>query len=74
MVNIDILQKGDEVLSINERFLAIKRKNGMVDLYSVMINEANELMIDPIKMAAIGYGAGTVSKELSDGDTTVYTF
>lgn len=73
MVSIDILKKGDEVLSINERFLAIKRKNGTVDIFNIMYTEENELAIDPIKAAVIGYGEGTVGKKL-DEDTMVYTF
>lgn len=73
MVDIDILKKGDEVLTINERFLAVKRKNGTVDIFSVMYNEANELLIDPVKAAVIGYGEGTVSKKM-DEETTIYTF
>lgn len=74
MINIDILKKGDEVLTINERFLAVKRKNGTVDIFNVMFNEENELFIDPIKSAAIGYGEGLVGKKMDDGDTTIYTF
>lgn len=74
MFNIDILKKGDEVLSINDKFLAVKRKNGTVDIYKVMFNEENEIFIDPIKAAIIGYGEGTVGKTLEDGETTVYTF
>ena len=74
MINIDILKKGDEVLSINERFLAIRRKSGVVDIFNVFINQENELSIDPIKAAAIGFGEGTVSKVLDDGETTVFTF
>ena len=73
MVDINILKKGDEVLTINERFLAVKRKNGTVDIFSIMYNEANELLIDPVKTAVIGYGEGTVSKKL-DEETTIYTF
>lgn len=74
MININILKKGDEVLSINERFLAVKRKNGIVDIFNVMFNDQNEILIDPVKVAVIGFGEGTVSKELEDGETTVYTF
>ena len=74
MFNIDILKKGDEVLSINDKFLAVKRKNGTVDIYKVMFNEENEIFIDPITAAIIGYGEGTVGKTLEDGETTVYTF
>ena len=74
MVNIDILKKGDEVITINDRFLAVKRKNGRVDIYKVLFDEKNELYIDPIKEAEIGYGEGVVGKKLGDGETTVYTF
>ncbi len=74
MVNINILKKGDEVLNINEKFLAVKHKNGIVDIYSVMFNEKNEMIIDPLKTAVIGYGEGLVSKESEDGETIVYTF
>lgn len=74
MININILKKGDEILSINERFLAVKRKNGTVDIFNIIYNEQNELMIDPLKAAVIGYGEGTVGKMLEDGETTVYTF
>ena len=74
MININILKKGDEVLSINERFLAVRRKNGTVDIFNVMFSEQNEIFVDPVKIAVLGYGEGTVSKELEDGETTVYTF
>ena len=74
MIEIKILSKGDSVLEINERFLAIKRKNGEVDIYKVLFNEEGELAIDPVKSAVIGFGDGVVSKKLDDGDTTVFTF
>ena len=48
-------------------------KNGTVDIFSVMYNEANELLIDPVKAAVIGYGEGTVSKKM-DEETTIFTF
>lgn len=74
MISINILKKGDEVLSINERFLAIKRKGGTVDIYNVVFNEEGELGIDPVKSAEIGYGEGLVEKVLDDGETKVFTF
>lgn len=74
MININILHKGDEVITINERFLAIKRKGGTVDIFNVIYNEKNEILIDPVKTAMIGFGEGTVSKESDDGETTLYTF
>ena len=39
-----------------------------------MYNEENEIFIDPVKAAVIGFGEGTVGKNLDDGETTVYTF
>lgn len=74
MIEINILKKGDSVLSINDRFLAVKRKNGEVDIYKVMFNDDGELAIDPLKSTTIGYGDGIVSKKLDDGETTIFTF
>lgn len=74
MVSIEILNKGDSVLTITDQFLAIRRKNGEVDIFNVMVNEANEFCIDPIKSAVIGFGSGIVGKTLDDGETTVYQF
>ena len=74
MITINILKKGDEVLSITDHILAVKRKNGEVDIFNVMFNEENEFIVDPIKTASIGFGNGTVSKSMDDGETTVYIF
>lgn len=74
MFNISILRKGDDVLCVNERFLAVKRKNGEVDIYKVLFNEKDEFLIDPVKTATVGFGEGTVSTDMEDGETTVYTF
>ncbi len=74
MVKINILKKGDEVISVTDNFLAVKRKNGGVDIFRVMMTEENEFCIDPVKVTSIGYGTGTVSKDLDDGNTTVYSF
>ena len=38
MIKINILKKGDEVISLNEKFLAVKRKNGTVDVYNILFN------------------------------------
>lgn len=74
MITIDVLKKGDEVLNINERFLAIKREDGTVDIYNILFNDMNELFVDPIKYAVIGYGEGLIGKQLDNGETQVYTF
>lgn len=73
MININLLKKGDEVLSMNEKFLAIKRKDGTVDVYNVFFNEEG-VYVDPIKTAVIGYGEGTVEKVLDDGETRIVSF
>lgn len=74
MYNISILRKGDTVLCVNDRFLAVKRKNGEVDIFKVLFSEKDEFLIDPVKTATIGFGEGTVSSDMEDGETTVYTF
>ena len=73
MLNINLLKKGDEVLSINEKFLAIRRKDGTVDVYNVFFNEEG-IYVDPIKNATIGYGEGMVEKLLDDGITKIVEF
>lgn len=69
MLNVNFLQKGDEVLSITDHILAVRRKNGEVDLYKVVVGDDEEMPIyvDPRKIAVIGFGNGTVEKELDDG-------
>lgn len=73
MININVLKKGDEVLTINEKFLAVKRKDGTVDIYNVFFNEEG-IYVDPIRSAIIGYGEGMVEKLLDDGETRIVEF
>ena len=73
MININVLKKGDEVLTINEKFLAIKRKDGTVDIYNVFFNEEG-IYVDPIRSAIIGYGEGMIEKLLDDGETKIVEF
>ena len=74
MIEVKLLNKGDSVLEINDKFLAIKRKNGEVDVYKVGFSDQDEFLVDPIKAAVITYGDGVVSKTSEDGETTVFTF
>lgn len=73
MININILNKGDTVLSINDQFLAVKRKDGTVDIYNVAFSE-NGIVIDPVKSACIGYGKGTVEMVDSEEQRKVIMF
>ena len=74
MIRMNLLKKGDQVLSINEQFLAVRRRNGEVELYRVYFTDAGEIGIDPLRAGIIGFGDGTVSKQTDDGRTTVYEF
>ncbi len=75
MLKFNFLKKGDEIISFNDQILSIKRKNGEVDIFKVLIgdNEDMPIYIDPVKIAVIGYGDGIVEKELDDG-TKLYNF
>ena len=73
MFDIRILHKGDEVICVNDHFLAVKRKSGEVDIFKVVFDERGEFLIDPVKVATVGFGEGTVSASLDD-ETTVYSF
>jgi len=68
MTNINILNKGDTVIHINEQFLAVKRKDGTVDIYNVAFSDEG-LIVDPVKSACIGYGKGTVEMNGQKAET-----
>lgn len=67
-MRINILQKGDQVLNVTEDFIAVRRKNGEVDLVKLFKDETG-LRIDTENKITIGYGHNTV--ELTDGDVKI---
>lgn len=67
-MRIDVLKKGDSVLSVNRDFIAVRRKNGEVDLIPFMEDEMG-LRVNTEQIVTIGYGNNTVSAELDDGIT-----
>lgn len=71
-MRIDILKKGDEVLTVDKDFIAVKRVNGEVDLIPLIDDEETGLRINVSKIVTIGYGDNTVSGEL--GDVTVINY
>lgn len=71
-MRIDILKKGDEVLSVDKDFIAVKRVNGEVDLIPLIDDEETGLRVNVSKIVTIGYGDNTVSAEL--GDVTVINY
>lgn len=74
MIEVKLLNKGDSVIELNDKFLAIKRKNGEVDVYKVGFTDQDEFVVDPLKAAVITFGDGIVAKTSDDGETTVFTF
>ena len=73
MLKINILKKGDSVIFMNERVLAVKRKNGTVDLFRIAFTQ-DDLYVDPVRMAVIGYGEGLIEREQEDGVTKLIMF
>ncbi len=66
MIRIDILNKGDEVISVTNSFIAIRRNNGEVDL--VPIEETNTgIRVDENGIVTIGYGDNVVTIEHESG-------
>ena len=67
-MRINILQKGDRVLAVTQEFIAVQRKNGEVDIVTLVRDETG-LRVNQEDIVTIGYGQYTV--EVTDGDITV---
>jgi len=65
-MKINILKTGDRVINVTTDFIAIKRKNGEVDIVP-LVKEGNGLWIDNENITTIGYGNNTVQSETIDG-------
>lgn len=65
-MKINILKEGDSVLSITEKFIAVQRKNGEVDMVPLYMDENSGLRIDESKIVTIGYGDNTVSAKIGN--------
>lgn len=70
-MKIGTLKKGDKVLTITAEFIAVRRKNGEVDIIP-MVKDEMGLRVDIEGIIAIGYGENIV--EVSTGDVVVTTF
>lgn len=73
MIKINILKKGDEVLNITNDFVAVKRKNGEVDIIH-FFKENGNWRVDFDNIVTIGYGKNTIQITSPDSDTTITTF
>lgn len=71
-MKINVLRKGDKVLSVTSEFLAIQRKNGEVDILPIISDEQG-VRIETEKIVTVGFGDNTVESEVIDG-VVVTTF
>ena len=74
-ITIKILRKGDSVISVTEKMIAVKRKNGEVDIIPLIIGEGFP-RVDLDNITTISYGTNTIETliDSDDGDVKVITF
>lgn len=65
-MNINILKKGDRVLTVSMEAIVVERKNKTVDIIP-LINDASGIHVDTNNIVTIGYGNNTVQTETTDG-------
>ena len=70
-MKINVLKKGDRVISVTSEFVAVQRKNGEGDIIP-LIRDGTGLRVDIENIVTIGYGNNTVQAEA--GDIVVTTF
>ena len=70
-MRIDILRKGDQVISVTKEFIAVQRKNGEVDIVPIIMDGA-AVRVDTENITTIGFGEYVVQTQV--GNVTVTTF
>ena len=65
-MKINVMSKGDKVLNVTSELVAIQRKNGKVDIISLISDESG-IRIDTENIVTIGYGNNSVETEVIDG-------
>lgn len=70
-MKINVLKKGDRVISVTSEFVAVQRKNGEVDIVP-LIRDKTGLRVAIENIVTIGYGNNTV--EAATDDVVVTTF
>jgi hypothetical protein len=73
-IKIGIMKKGDSILSASQDFVAIKRKNGEVDIIRLYFDENKLPRLDMENMVTIGYGEGSVSTVVDEDGCEITTF
>lgn len=70
-MKINVLRKGDKVISVTSEFVAVQRKNGEIDIIP-LIRDGTGLRVAIENIVTIGYGNNTV--EAKTDDVVVTTF
>lgn len=70
-MKINVLKKGDRVISVTSEFVAVQRKNGEVDIIP-LIRDGTGLRVDIENIVTIGYGNNTVQAETDDIVVTTF--
>ena len=70
-MKINLLKKGDKVLNVTDTIVAIQRKNGEVDIFSLSDIIGN-LRVDTSKVITIGYGNNMVSASNDVAEVTTF--
>lgn len=65
-MKINVMSKGDKVLNVTSELVAIQRKNGEVDIITIISDESG-VRIDTENIVTIGYGNNSVESEVIDG-------
>ena len=65
-MKIDVMRRGDCVINVTSEFLAIRRKNGEVDIIPIIKGEIG-LRVDLENIVTIGFGNNTVETKMADG-------
>jgi hypothetical protein len=76
-IKIKILNKGDSVLSITERAVAVRRKNGEVDIIPLIFDEmGSPPRVDIENILTISYGKNAIETTIAGdtGDVKITTF
>ena len=69
-MRVNILKEGDSVLNITDKYVAVKRKSGEVEIIALIEGIAG-LELDTNRILTIGYAENDVSIEVQDGVTII---
>lgn len=71
MLKVNILKKGDQVISVTPEFIVVQRRNGEVDIVPMLKDEMG-LRVDIENIVTIGYGNNTVQAESEEIVVTTF--